>query len=85
MKHVRRFIPYPSAGLNRSIAEPVGRATHDPGPKAGLTGPYAYLTQYVPSRTFISPDPSVTVCNGPIGTRAIDSGSTTPHFTKVLS
>ncbi|GGV01298.1 deaminase [Streptomyces albospinus] len=44
----------------------MGRATYDPGLKAGLTSPYAHLRQYVVSRTLISPDPAVTVVDDPV-------------------
>ncbi|MGW2013619.1 dihydrofolate reductase family protein [Streptomyces sp. NPDC001927] len=44
----------------------MGRATYDPGLKAGLTSPYAHLTQYVVSRTLVSPDPAVTVVDDPV-------------------
>ncbi|MGW6912388.1 dihydrofolate reductase family protein [Kitasatospora sp. NPDC054939] len=40
----------------------MGRATYDPGLKAGLTSPYAHLRQIVLSRTLTaSPDPAVEV------------------------
>ncbi|MFE9139090.1 dihydrofolate reductase family protein [Streptomyces sp. NPDC007355] len=44
----------------------MGRATYEPGLKAGLTSPYAHLTQYVVSRTLVSPDPAVTVVDDPV-------------------
>ncbi|MEU7011359.1 dihydrofolate reductase family protein [Streptomyces sp. NPDC046332] len=44
----------------------MGRATYDPGLKAGLTSPYAHLTQYVVSRSLVSPDPAVTVVEDPV-------------------
>ncbi|MFD3542565.1 dihydrofolate reductase family protein [Streptomyces sp. NPDC058662] len=44
----------------------MGRATYDPGLKAGLTSPYAHLRQYVVSRTLVSPDPAVTVVSDPV-------------------
>lgn len=62
-----------------------GRATYDPGLKAGPTSPYAYLTQYAASRTLMSPDPAVTVVDDRVGPRAFDSGFAITHFAKVLS
>ncbi|MEU3692149.1 dihydrofolate reductase family protein [Streptomyces narbonensis] len=44
----------------------MGRATYEPGLKAGLTSPYAHLKQYVVSRTLLSPDPAVTVVDDPV-------------------
>ncbi|MEU6947880.1 dihydrofolate reductase family protein [Streptomyces sp. NPDC046316] len=44
----------------------MGRATYDPGLKAGLTSPCAHLTQYVVSRSLVSPDPAVTVVDDPV-------------------
>ena len=44
----------------------MGRATYDPGLKVGMTSPYAHLTQYVVSRTLVSPDPAVTVVDDPV-------------------
>ncbi|MET7532767.1 hypothetical protein [Streptomyces goshikiensis] len=82
---MRRLISYISATLDRSIAGPGGRATRDPGLRAGLTSPYAYLTQYVASRTLMSPDPAVTVVDDRVGPRAFDSGFAIAHFAKVLS
>ncbi|WP_330294261.1 hypothetical protein [Streptomyces sp. NBC_00503] len=82
---MRRLICYISAALDRPIARAGAHATHDPDLKAGPTSPYAYLTQYVASRTPISSDPAVTVVQDPVGGRAFDTGFPLTHFAKALS
>ncbi|WP_406278759.1 dihydrofolate reductase family protein [Embleya sp. NBC_00896] len=40
----------------------MGRATYDPGLKAGITSPYSHLRTYVVTRSIVeSPDPTVTL------------------------
>lgn len=59
--HIRTQLGVADAAPTRFDTVLMGRRTYEPALSAGITSPYAHLTQVVFSRSLRSPDPSVVV------------------------